>query len=453
MTVLPSSEFQVGQRVDRRYLLKRAIARTSMATLFEAEQIHTGRRLVVKGLVEEFSRDPVARTRLLREGKALERCRSRWVVDVIDSCVDEHEQPFLALELLEGRSLDTLLTSRTRLPLPVAVKVVSELCAALQVVHRAGLVHRDVKPGNLFIVRGAPSSHDQLKLLDFGIAGLPEEDVANKLTRIGERIGTREYMPIEQLLAGPTDARSDLYSAMAVFVECVTGKVPFVNGHQDQPPPLSALRPGLPAALDRVVARGLARDADARYRSATELAEAVLEASGVEPATEVLRPFLPPSTPQARGFARAHYITPCRAVDGEQKIFDGRLADVSEGGVLALFPVAPALGRSVQLRFCLPVSGRAISVSALPRWERGSRVQMAVGLEFEHLPAEARDEIRRFVLMTSDPLPPATEVARAVTEQGSRVDRLAGNPGRVRSRDSPLSIGREGSLGRCPIAV
>ncbi len=396
MTSRASLQFEVGQEIDRRYFLRRQIARGGMAVLFEATQVHSGRRLVIKSLVEELTLNAAARARLVREGKALEMCRSPFVVDGIDVGFEE-DLPFLALELLEGRSLDGLLTARTRLPLAASVGILTELCEALEVVHRAGLVHRDVKPSNLFIVREKAGS-ERLKLLDFGIAGFPDEDGAGKLTRIGERVGTREYMPFEQLMTAPTDARSDLYSAMVVFFECVTGEVPIRGPRYDDPPRrIAQVMAGLPWGLDEVVARGLAREPRDRFGSAREMAEAVRAVAGEGQVASLLAPQPPAAAPQARVFARAPYVTPCRVVDAEQRTFDGRLADVSEGGVLALFPATPAMGKAVQLRFCLPVSGRVVTVSAMPRWQRAARFQSAVGLEFDHLPGEVREDVRLFV--------------------------------------------------------
>ena len=106
--------------------------------------------------------------------------------------------------------------------------------------------------------------------------------------------------------------------------------------------------------------------------------------------------------PQPRVFRRAPYVTPCRVIVSEQRFFDGRTADLSEGGVLALFPSAPTEGQTVRLRFCLPISGRAMTVGAVLRWQRTARLQAAIGLEFVDLPAEAREEIRNFVRLMGE---------------------------------------------------
>ena len=393
-----SSMFRVGQVIDRRYVLKRQIACGTTAMLFEAEHAHTGRRLVLKGLLTEVSQEPLVRKRLLLEARALEMCRSSSVVEVLDAGLDRND-PYITLELLEGRSLDTVLTARSKLSLQAAVSILTDLCSALTVVHRAGLVHRNVKPSNLFIIHeGTPQ--ERLKLLDFSIVSFTSPADAGMSPDVGEHLGTPAYIPPEQALTLPVDPRADLYSAMIVFFECLTGQLPFPAGSLDGAPTLlSWLAPGLPHALDEVVTRALSRDLGDRFASATELSRAVQEASGLKPASPSLNPKA--AAPGPRTFTRAPYATPCRVVNDEGRSFDGRVVDVSEGGVMAILTTTPATDQSVQLRFCLPISGRPIAPQAVVRWERKARGQSAIGLEFEAIPDEARDELRRFVAFMS----------------------------------------------------
>ncbi len=379
-----------------------------MGTVHAAEHIHTGRQVAIKFLASDFAEVASLERRLLQEARFLELSRGRHVVEVLDAGLDG-TRPYLVLEMLQGRSLDGLIATRRKLDFRSSVVALIELCEALECVHRAGIIHRDVKPSNLFVHKEA-DGQEIIKLLDFGVAKLPSGDDAPKLTQVGERLGTYEYMAPEQLLAEPVTERTDLFAAAVTFFECVTGDVPFHGGPREildvvragRTPSLAGKVADAPAALDAVLVRALSHDPEARPASARELAELVSVATGLTPgrlpALSLLEaPSAAPAT-RDRSFARAPYVTPIRILSGGRS-FDGHAADVSEGGLLVMVARDATPGEHVTLRFCLPVSGRVVSLEAVTRWKKEARFQLAIGFAFENITEAARAEIHRFVTL------------------------------------------------------
>jgi serine/threonine protein kinase len=409
--VSPVTPLETGQLIDKRYRLRREIARGGMGTIHAAEHIHTGRRVAIKFLASDLAEVPSLERRLLQESRILELCRGPNVVEAIDAGIDG-TRPYLVLEMLEGKSLDTLIATRRKLDFRASVVAFLQLCDALETVHRAGIIHRDVKPSNLFVHKEADGT-ERLKLLDFGVAKLPAEADAPKLTQAGERLGTYEYMAPEQLLAEPLTHRVDLFAAGITFFECVAGDVPFQGGpreileavlHGRRAPALAGIVPEAPVALDSVLARVLAHNPGHRPASARELGDLVRAATGLTagagtPALSILEPPKVAVVPRARTFARAPYVTPVRVLsDGGS--FDGHAADISEGGLLVMVPRDAKSPERVKLRFCLPISGRVVTLEGVKRWTKEARYQLALGFEFESIPEEARSEIHRFTTLT-----------------------------------------------------
>lgn len=403
----------LGDVIGGRYRIRREIARGGMAVLFEAEHVPLGRRVALKLLATELRAVPTASERLLREGRALELARHANVVEVHDAG-DDPRGAYLALEMLEGRGLDALLTTRRRLPPAQAVSVTLELCGALDAAHHAGVVHRDVKPSNVFVARDRDGI-ERAKLLDFGVAQLASSPETRKLTKLGERLGTYEYMAPEQLLAEESDARTDVFAAAVTLYECLTGDVPFAGGPTqllttvlggNRPRPLSGSGLGLPAALDTLFVRALSRDPAQRPASAGDFGRALTAATGLvhQPLGLLDAPTRTAATGiEARQFPRAPYVAPLRVVDPRGVASDGHTGDISENGALVVLEAPIVAGERVSVRFCLPVSGRVVATEGLVRWCREARHRHAVGLELDALGAEARDEIRRYVAITGAP--------------------------------------------------
>jgi len=338
---------------------------------------------------------------LMREARALELSRGTSVVDVVDAGLVE-EEPYVALEMLDGRGLDSLLTTRRRLPTEQAVGIALGVCDGLASAHRAGVVHRDIKPSNVFLARRGDA--ERVVLIDFGIARMSASGPEPKLTRLGERPGTPEYMAPEQLLDGEVDHRADLFALALVLYECIAGEPAYPEREtlsavlRGQPPPALAA-----PKLDAFFVRALARDPATRPQTAQDFAAELSAAAGVKPSTlRVLDPPAAPSAESKRQFSRMPYVAPLRVVRSGGASIDGQTADLSEGGALGMLGASPPLETRVTLRFGLPISGRIGQIPAIVRWSRAARHGHAVGFEFVDAPAESLGEIRRFVTFTSD---------------------------------------------------
>ena len=428
----------IGTIVDRRYLLKREIARGGAGAVFEAEHIYTKRSVALKLLVPEQRTAAEPRARLLREALALSAARHPGVVAALDAGETEDGTPYLVLELLEGRSLEGILAVRRRIGPADVAWVGAAICEALAAAHRRGIIHRDIKPSNVFVARDE-QGREVVKVFDFGVARVPSEK--NKLTQDGALLGTPEYMAPEQLLAREVDGRTDLYAVGVTLYECLAGVVPFegnfgevlLKSSTEPVPPLRQRAPEVTAELAAVIERALAREPDARFTDALALAQALRKAApsaapgsllGIKqgPPPIPIRPNaaaaatataperasvpgearpipVPPPLPATRRrFPRAPYVTPVRIIHGEM-VLDGRSEDVSVGGLLVLAPQAFEQAQLVMVRFALPMTGRVIEIAATARWVKAAGVRGAVGLQFSSLPAEAHEVIDRYVTM------------------------------------------------------
>jgi serine/threonine protein kinase len=433
----------IGTTVDRRYLLKREIARGGAGAVFEAEHIYTKRSVALKLLLPEQRAAAEPRARLLREALALSAARHPGVVAALDAGETEDGMPYLVLELLEGRSLEGILAVRRRIAAAEAAWVGAAICEALAAAHQRGIIHRDIKPSNVFVARDE-QGREVIKLFDFGVASVPLE--ANKLTQVGGLLGTPEYMAPEQLLAREVDGRADLYAVGVTLYECLAGVVPFEGNFGEvllkvstQPlTPLSQKVPDIAPELARVIEQAISREAADRWQDARTMAQALRAAAPVAPPGSLLgirqgpppiparsgaataampgfsatestsragqtgapRPIAvpPPLPPTRRRFPRAPYVTPVRIIHGET-VLEGRSEDVSVGGLLVLAPQAFEQAQLVKVRFALPMTGRVLEIDATARWVKAAGVRGAVGLQFASLPADAHEVIERYVTM------------------------------------------------------
>ena len=265
-----------------RYRLESELGHGGMATVWRGVDTRLDRPVAVKVLEEAAARiDPAAQERFNREAWTIARLTNIHVVRVYDVGVDDRQ--FLVMELVEGINLADLLASG---PLDVdrAIDIAAQVCDALSAAHAVGVVHRDIKPGNILI-----DDAGTVKLCDFGIARLVGASQST-LTSVGTTIGTSQYMAPEQAGGDAVDARTDLYALGCVLYAMLTGAPPFTGGspvgiaHQHltrEPEPVAARRPGLPAALADLVGRLLAKNPDDRPQTAAEVRTAL---ESVDPA-------------------------------------------------------------------------------------------------------------------------------------------------------------------------
>jgi len=262
-----------------RYEIDSEIGRGAMGIVYKARDPQIDRWVALKTIplhsqqtemVEEF------RKRFLNEAQAVGRLHHPGIVAVYDVGEDEqHHDPYIVLEYVAGEALNKLLSRDRRLPLARALQLAEEIAEALDYAHLQGVVHRDIKPGNILLT---PEGH--AKLADFGIAKM---DLSHT-TLPGKVLGTPAYMAPEQLEGGKTDGRSDLFSLGVILYAMVTGRSPFRGDNSSavchkvvnlNPPPPSAVNVDLPKELDPVVARALAKKPSKRYERGAEFADAI----------------------------------------------------------------------------------------------------------------------------------------------------------------------------------
>jgi serine/threonine protein kinase len=408
--------FPIGTTVGGRYVLRRMLGRGGAASVLAAEHVVVKRPVALKLPLDDATQREMLHERLRRETSALAKIRHPVVVDVLDGG-EIDGMPFLAMQLLEGRTLSGLLAARGRLDPDEVVKIGVELASGLASVHAAGIVHRDVKPSNVFITRDAAN---QVRLLDFGTVKFTDDDGTAGLTQSGAILGTPEYMAPEALLSLPNaDHRADVYSLGVTLYELLAGAVPVEGAigqilmklSSSEPAFLCDVRKDVPKPVAEVVQKCLRREAGERHGDMTELGVALAACSTTpRESIDVLRgsprpartgdqkPAPGTATPveMRREHARAPYVT-LACVYSKHRPLDGRIEDLSEGGVLVVSNETSSQGEIVRLRFALPLSGRVVDVSALTRWNRAYRGTRATGYEFQDLPPAARDEIRRYV--------------------------------------------------------
>jgi len=438
MVVEEKGTVHTGAVLDGRYELRRALGQGSEGTVFEAVHRFTGQRHAVK-IASKRIPDGMdwKRVRLLREARALGQIRHPNIVAITDAGVAEGF-PFVAMELLEGRSLEGLLATRGRLSVTDSVSAALQVCDALAAAHAVGVLHRDVKPGNLIVVRDKDS--EQVKLVDFGTS--KPMHGADKVTAPGALVGTPSYMAPEQLLAQDVDEGADVYAVGAMLFECVTGVVPYEGAYprvlmavctNDPPPSVRLVRPQVEASLDAVISRALAKKRADRYDTVGELAVALRKACPeADGRTRLLADAASAAVPPRRKFNRAPYRTPVRVISSWGEV-DGRCEDISEGGMLLLSAQACQPNEEVSVRFALPIEGRIASCNARVQWVRArpdrAYASQAIGLEFVDAPSELRASLARYVaLMTgelkepAEPLPASRPMLRAVQAKPTLAD-------------------------------
>jgi serine/threonine protein kinase, bacterial len=271
-----------GSRVGSQfgpYRLMRLLGRGGMGEVYEAEDMRKRRVVALKLISPEYSGNPMFRARMQREADAAGRLTDPHVVPIHDYGEIEGKL-YLDMRLIDGTDLSTLLKRTGPMSPPRAVAIVRQVAAALDAAHAIGVTHRDVKPENILV-----TGDDFAYLVDFGIARAATDP---GLTQTGTAMGTYNYMAPERFTADEVTYRADIYSLACVLAECLTGSPPYransieraVGAHLTQPPPRpSELRPGrVPPALDQVIAKGMAKNPEERYRSAGEMADAAHDA-------------------------------------------------------------------------------------------------------------------------------------------------------------------------------
>jgi serine/threonine protein kinase len=285
----------IGQRFGN-YRAVSLLGEGGMGSVYLAEHPEIGRKVAVKVLRTEFSRDAQLLGRFLNEARAANAIRHPNIIEILDSGTTEQGVSYLVMELLEGESLASRLRRLGSLSLQNALEFSYQTASAVGAAHRKGIVHRDLKPDNLFVV---PDENDpareRIKVLDFGIAKLQVHAMGDSVkTRTGTLMGTPVYMSPEQAMGTKeVDHRSDVYSLGVIVFEMICGKPPFysegfgelVHLHMNVPPPSPrSFVPSLPGAVEALIFKMLAKRPDDRFQSMQAVQEAIKQiATGTFP--------------------------------------------------------------------------------------------------------------------------------------------------------------------------
>jgi len=302
------SDALINTLFDGRYRILRKLGSGGMAAVYLAEDEDLGRRVAIKILDSRYADDDLFLERFRREAKSAAGLSHPNIVSIYDRG-ESDGHAYIAMEVIEGRSLKELIKTRGPLPVAKAIEYTQQILAALRFAHRNGIVHRDIKPHNILV-----GPEERLKVTDFGIARADD----GGMTETGSIIGTAHYLSPEQARRSSVTAQSDLYSVGVVLYEMLTGRVPFsgdslpeiVMKHvADAPRPPSAVVPGIPPELDQIVLRALAKTARERYASAEEFSNDLgrlaaglpVSPETAEAATAILRDMPTASTRVMRG--------------------------------------------------------------------------------------------------------------------------------------------------------
>jgi eukaryotic-like serine/threonine-protein kinase len=288
----------LGQTLAEKYLVEQLIKRGGMGSVYRGKHVMMDKTVAIKVLRPSLAGDDVVVARFSREAKAASRISHPHAVSVTDFGEAENGVVFLIMEYLDGRTLKDIIRSEGAMPLSRVVEIVRQISGALDAAHMQGVIHRDLKSDNVMLSQ--TNGGDWAKVLDFGIAKIqqPEGTRDNDITAANLVIGTPQYMSPEQCSqTGPIDARSDVYSLGVIVYEMLAGRVPFTGESptvimmkqvQDEPPSVRDARHDLPAGIDNLIRKALAKNPAERFQSAGELSEALTEAAaGADSATSL----------------------------------------------------------------------------------------------------------------------------------------------------------------------
>jgi len=267
----------LGEVFNERYRLKEKIGSGGMAEVYLADDLQLGREVAVKVLHAQFAADPAFIQRFRQEAQSAANLNHPNIVNIYDwgntyDWRDQVDLYYIVMEYVEGRDLKEILREEGRLIPERAAEIAAEVCAALQFAHRGNLVHRDIKPHNIFI-----TNIGQVKVMDFGIA---REGNGGGITQTGMVMGTPQYISPEQAQGLAVDGRSDIYSLGIVLYEMLTGQVPFDDPNpvtitykqvREDPMPPSVIDPEIPTTLEAIVMKAMSKNPANRFQNAQEM--------------------------------------------------------------------------------------------------------------------------------------------------------------------------------------
>src|SRR5687767_14105577 len=277
------------------YRIESFIGRGGMAVVYRAEDMRLGRKVALKLLTPQLADSEQFRQRFIRESRLAASLDHPNIVPIYEAG-EADGQLFIAMRYVIGADLKAVLAQMGgQLPLDRTIGLFGQVGSALDSAHRAGLVHRDVKPANILVAadeRPGSARRDHVYLTDFGLTKRTTE-MSGGLTGTGHFLGTVDYVSPEQIQGRPVGSGTDIYALGCVLYECLTGQLPFRRDDDaallwahlvEAPPPVTGIRPDLPAAVNAVIARAMAKDPSDRYATSGELLQELELALGM-PAT------------------------------------------------------------------------------------------------------------------------------------------------------------------------
>jgi hypothetical protein len=354
-----------------RYEVLERVGRGGMGVLYRGRDPVLEREVAIKLMSGDFSADEAARARFFREARAAARLQHRNIVTIFEFAED-HGTPYIAMEFLRGKSLAARVAQDPPLTLVQKLDIVTQLCTGLHYAHEQGIVHRDVKPGNIWVM-----DDGTIKLLDFGIAKV----AASTMTHSGSVLGSAAYMAPEQVAGREIDGRADVFAAGVVLYELLARRKPFeaeaptavmMKIINEDPPPIRQFAPDIPAALANAVNRALQKDPDRRFMHAGDFgAELRLIRLSLERTTETI-------VDDAADVAQTLYVPSSGVIASPPTA-----ADPAAGASLAGSGSHPALRPQHGGRFATWVAVAALAVSAV--------LATVVLLQRSSVPAASRD--------------------------------------------------------------
>jgi serine/threonine protein kinase len=276
------------------YQIEKELGRGGMAIVYRARDINLGRIVALKILAPQLASDDSFRQRFIQESRAAAAVDHPHIIPVFEAGKADGEL-FIAMRYVSTGDVRTLLDTDGQLPVERAATIVAQVASALDAAHAHGLVHRDVKPANMLLAESADGSSDHVYLSDFGLS--KQSLAPTGLTAAGQFLGTLDYIAPEQIEGRPVDGRADLYALACATVEMLTGVPPFRRAENvalmyaqlSEPPPLlRERRPELPAAIDVVMGKALAKSPDDRYANCMDFAAALRAACTPQPAPRTI---------------------------------------------------------------------------------------------------------------------------------------------------------------------
>jgi serine/threonine-protein kinase len=373
----PSDDPLIGVVLSDRYRILRKIGEGGMGCVYQAEHALIEKKVALKVLFQDLTRRPDLVARFLQEAKSASRIGHENVIDISDFGQSPDGLVYIAMEYLDGQDLGKLLKAQKVLDWQRARPILMQITKALRAAHERGIIHRDMKPENIYLIQrdGRP---DFVKVLDFGIAKVvnPDEAEGPRLTQTGMIFGTPEYMSPEQAQGSPPDHRVDVYAVGCIMYHLLTGAVPFMADNfmgiltkhlLEAPVPLRQRRPDLdiPADVEAICLRALEKDRDKRFADMDAFYRALGAAGGMpfEPSSvfSAPRPGLKQPTPAAGTRDARPAVTPAHGTFEDQR--PGRAE-------------APA-GRGKGLMVGVVIAGLAIGAIAVGFALRGGDKQPA----------------------------------------------------------------------------